>query len=209
MSQSEVEESLNVSDLKEKPKVNKKKSWKSNPGISKKETISKPVYEHEGYIYHFVRTNKEETLIFLRCRFNRYKGDEKRYGSAKYDIAAGKYFTTTNHNHDFDDKRSRILKFKLKVRNECRNNYMEKPRKIYKAIKKDYLDVVEDVPFTKMESTCYRQRRIHVPTIPHNEEELLQSLEDNKDIEILKYLKKIVKYSRGKKFAGLIFGRAD
>ena len=49
MSQSEVDESLNVSDLKEKPKINKKKSCKSNPGISKKETISKHVYEHEGY----------------------------------------------------------------------------------------------------------------------------------------------------------------
>jgi len=42
------------------------------------------------------------------------KGDEKCYGSAKYDIAAGKYFTMTTHNHDFDDKRSRILNFKLK-----------------------------------------------------------------------------------------------
>ena len=60
MSQSEVDESLNVSDLKEKPKINKKKSFKSNPAISKKETISKPVYEHEGYIYHFIRINKEE-----------------------------------------------------------------------------------------------------------------------------------------------------
>ena len=53
---------LNVSDLKEKPKVKKKKSCISDPVISKKETVSKPVYEQEGYIYHFIRMNKEETF---------------------------------------------------------------------------------------------------------------------------------------------------
>ena len=66
-----------------------------------------------------------------------------------------------------------------------------------------------DLSSIDIESSLYTKGNINIPKIPHTVEQIEKSIEEEKGTHLLRYLKKVVRFSAKKQFGGLIFGKPE
>ena len=172
------------------------------------------VYKHEGFTYHKSKLNVKGTHMAMRCQWSRSKKREQCGGTARLFLdhknINSNYIVSKNHHcHEANDKQAVIYNFKKKVVQKC----YEEP----KIFGKDHFDIAStkfpyasDIGYNDVESSCQRATKKTWPKNPKTIEEVLKTIEDHANLDLLKYYLKTVKYStKTEEVCSIIFGRQE
>ena len=117
-----------------------------------------------------------------------------------------------SHNHEPNDKNSKIHNFYKKVRIECEKQATKLPKDIFEEMAKDFCakeDIErKEISFSTIESSCAKRVKNLWPSeIPHTVEDVQEAIDKNREKPVLRYYQETMVSET--EMVSFIFGRKE
>ena len=160
--------------------------------------------------------NRSGNLLSLRCQLSRSRKVEKCAGTAGIDIDKKCIYLKTPHNHEPNEKSSKIQTFLKRVRKECEKLPTQLHKYKFEEMAEEFCEKekidLKEISFSKMKSNLnYARKQLLPPEIPHSIEDVLEAIKKHQDKPVLRYYQETVSYSTNNQndICSVIFGRRE